>query len=123
MSVQYNKYGVKITSVRQTEGQHTWIFIPGGPGFASSYLLCLVNKLELAGHIVLLDFCGNDNTGDYLDYWFSIFVPTIKEFQHPVLVGHSFGGMIALMFPELEQILDGIILLNTSPKLWMSPQS
>ena len=35
------------------------------------------------------------------------------------MVGHSFGGMIPLLSPDLEQDLAGLVLLNTAPSLWL----
>ena len=36
-----------------------------------------------------------------------------------MLVGHSFGGMFPLLFPEIEPFLKGLIILNAAPTLWL----
>ena len=46
-------------------------------------------------------------------------MPMIKKFQNPILVGHSCGGQIPLLFNELENHLKGLVLLNSSPCLWL----
>lgn len=53
------------------------------------------------------------------DQWLDIFLPTIKRFDNPIIVCHSFGGMLLLLYPELENILSGLIILNSAPCLWL----
>jgi pimeloyl-ACP methyl ester carboxylesterase len=42
----------------------------------------------------------------------------LDRFEKPILIGHSFGGMLPLLFPALENKLSGLVLLNTAPSLW-----
>lgn len=42
-------------------------------------------------------------------------------FKNPIIIGHSFGSMIVMILPELQRILRGLIILNSSPKLWYNP--
>lgn len=126
----YDTNQVRYELVATHEGKpYNWLFFPGGPGGDSRYLLSLVNILELPGKTWFIDFPGNgDNLNgiseDYdFDRWFAIFLPTIKNFENPILVGHSFGGMFPLCFPELEEQLKGFVILNAAPSLWFEPQS
>lgn len=104
---------------------YNWLFFPGGPGANSSYLHSLTKQLKLSGNIWMIDLPGNgDNTANTseeydFDKWFDIFIPAIKKFPNPVLVGHSFGGMFPLLFPELEKLLKGFVILHSVPSLWL----
>ncbi|MCH9611435.1 MAG: hypothetical protein SP1CHLAM42_15260 [Chlamydiales bacterium] len=97
----------------------TWLFLPGGPGCHSSYFNSLVELLDLPGSVYLIDMPGN-GTDEEIDFncWFDLFLPMVKRFDNPILVGHSFGGMMPLLFPELEELLSGLVLLHSTPKLW-----
>ena len=108
----------------QTNGgePYNWLFFPGGPGADSSYLKSLVDSLELPGNVWLIDLPGNGGNVQVVedfDEWIELFPQIIKRFDRPVLVGHSFGGMFPLMFPELENDLEGFVILNSAPTLWM----
>ncbi len=99
-----------------------WLLFPGGPGADSSYLTSLTDLLQLSGNTWLIDLPGNGSHNiqkDGFDGWLKIFIPTVQRFQNPVLIGHSFGGSLAMMYPELEQILSGLILLSAPPCLWL----
>ncbi|MBX7067280.1 MAG: alpha/beta hydrolase [Parachlamydiales bacterium] len=107
----------------QSNGGHAinWLFFPGGPGADSSYLTSLVDCLDLPGNVWLIDLPGN---GDHVvdvdfDSWMEIFPKVIQKFQNPVLVGHSFGGMLPLLYPEMEEFLKGFVILNSAPSLWL----
>lgn len=122
----YDESGIRY-ELYQSNGNHTynWLFFPGGPGADSRYLKSLIDLLDLPGDIWLIDLPGNgDNLNtisesyDY-DEWYNIFMPMVKKFNNPVFVGHSFGGMFPLMFPELEKYLKGFVILNSAPSLWL----
>ena len=101
-----------------------WLFIPGGPGADSSYLLNLVHLLELPGNCWLIDFPGNGDHPAPIDYdfqqWFSLLVPVVKRFDNVIIVGPSFGGMLPLLLPELESLLKALVILNSAPSLWFT---
>lgn len=95
-----------------------WLFIPGGPGGDSSYFYELAVSLGLSGNTWLLDFPGNGSNhldGNDFEQWYDIFIPTLRKFENPIVVGHSFGGMFPLLFEELENVLSGFVILNSSP--------
>jgi pimeloyl-ACP methyl ester carboxylesterase len=102
-----------------------WLFIPGGPGCDSSSLLGLVGLLDLPGNIWLIDFPGNgDNIkgiSEHYDYnrWFECVIPMVKRFENPIIVGISFGGIITLLTPELEDYLKGVVILSSTPRIWL----
>ncbi|MBM3183815.1 MAG: alpha/beta hydrolase [Chlamydiae bacterium] len=121
----YDSNQVRYQLYQTNEGKpYNWLFLPGGPGLDSSYLQSLVDELELPGNVWLADFPGNgsnvqaDFSGNF-DQWFEFFPGIINQFDNPVLVGHSFGGMFPLLFPALESKLKGFVLLNSTPVLWL----
>ena len=103
-----------------------WLFFPGGPGVDSCYLTSLTDTLDLPGNVWHIDF---PNNGDNLikdkdiqdfDAWSSRYLlPIIKHFSNPVFVGHSFGGMIPLTNPLIEEPLKGLVLISSAPGVWL----
>ena len=110
----------------QTNGgkNYNWLFFSGGPGADSCYLRTLVDELHLPGNIWLIDLpgngsnCTNSDISDF-DFWVELFPRIVKQFDNPIVVGHSFGGMMTLRYPEFEEILKGCIILNSTPTLWL----
>jgi len=105
---------------------YNWLFLPGGPGVDSSYFSDLVESLSMPGNYWLIDLPMNgDNRrldqGESYDFdeWSRCFMSIVKQFDQPILVGHSFGGMFPLIHPELESLLKGYIILNSAPTVWM----
>lgn len=47
--------------VKSTPGKsvYNWLFLPGGPGIDSNYLLHLINELDIEGNCWLIDFLFN----------------------------------------------------------------
>lgn len=117
--------GVRYELYQTNAGQNlNWLFFPGGPGADSCYFHGLVDILNLPGNIWLIDLPGNGgnvlNEENYnYDKWLGLYLETIKKFQNPIHVGHSFGGMLPLLFEECEKILKGLVILNSAPSLWM----
>ena len=121
----YDQDQVRYELYQTNEGQnYNWLFFPGGPGADSSYLRSLVNELQLPGNVWLIDLPGNgsNTSGSYsddFDGWFELFPRLVKKFENPVVVGHSFGGILTLLSPELEGVLKGCVILNSAPVLWL----
>lgn len=122
----YDQNGVRYQLVNSNHNKNlNWIFIPGGPGCDSSSLLSLTQLLDLPGRTWLIDFPGNGNningiSADYkYDQWFEFVIPMVKRFENPIVVGVSFGGMITLLTPELEDYVKGVVILSSAPRLWL----
>lgn len=82
----------------------------------------LALELRLPGNTWLIDLPNNGSNQVHEEYdfdnWFELLLPLVNQFQNPILVGQSFGGMFPLMFPQLEELLKGFVILNSSPSLW-----
>jgi pimeloyl-ACP methyl ester carboxylesterase len=99
-----------------------WLFIPGGAGMDSSYLHDLIRLLKLPGKCWAIDFINNGrNIGKEIDFlnWKDYLVDLVKLFSNPIIVGHSFGAMLPLMTPALDDLLSGFVAINSSPVYWM----
>lgn len=121
----YDVDQVRYELHQTNEGKnYNWLFFPGGPGGDSCYLRSLIDELQLPGNVWLIDLPGNgSNTNssysDNYDFWFELFPRIVKQFDNPIVVGHSFGGMLPMLYPELEDTLKGCVILNSSPALWL----
>ncbi|MBY0528763.1 MAG: alpha/beta hydrolase [Rhabdochlamydiaceae bacterium] len=97
-----------------------WLFLPGGPGLGSESLILLCNLLRLPGTSWRVDLPGdgaNTTPNDYISFshWPSALIEAVSQFKRVVLVAHSTGGMYVLSLPELEGLLQGLILLDSAP--------
>lgn len=120
----YDANDVRYTLCQSNGGKAVnWLFLPGGPGADSSYLKSLIAELNLPGNVWLIDMPGNGNNDVKKPYdynsWIAIFPQVVTQFENPVLVGHSFGGMFPLLFPEMEKCLAGFVILNSAPSFWL----
>lgn len=106
----------RLRQVKSSEGITNWIFLPGGPGLGSESILPLLNILDLPGTFWLLDLPGDgSNTDGVFSKWPKALLESANQLDHVVLAAHSTGGMYALSLPELEPLLDGLVLLDSSP--------
>ncbi|WP_367274373.1 hypothetical protein [uncultured Legionella sp.] len=51
----YTDYGYRINPIKEDTG-YNWLFLPGGPGLGSQYLIEFSEQIKLPGAIKLLDF-------------------------------------------------------------------
>ncbi len=97
-----------------------WLFLPGGPGLGSESLLPLLDILKLSGSLWLLDLPGDgsnttSNNSEFFSKWPLALIEAVSQFDRVILVAHSTGGMYALSVPEIEDLLEGFILLDSAP--------
>lgn len=119
----FDENQVRYKLMESHEGKpYNWLFFPGGPGGDSCYFQLLTQHLKLPGNTWFLDLPGNGSNTcnipeDYdYDKWFDVFLPAVQKFANPIIVGHSFGAMFPLLYPELEKCLKGFVILNSSPR-------
>jgi pimeloyl-ACP methyl ester carboxylesterase len=112
----YSKYGYRINQISHAPG-FNWLFLPGGPGLGSEYLIDHCQKLKLTGTVTVLDFpmdgTNLNGTLNMLD-WQDGLKDLLRNFHHPILVTHSFSGMFVMNMPEIEKHLSGLVLMNTT---------
>ena len=123
-----DQFHTKYTKTQENAGSKiNWLYLPGGPGCGSDYMISLIENNHLPGTHWLVDLPENggtlegenyDPTYDFETKWAEAFLNIFNEFDHIVLVGHSFGGMYPLLFPEIESKLSGLVIMNATPKAW-----
>ncbi|MGH2612188.1 MAG: alpha/beta fold hydrolase, partial [Rhabdochlamydiaceae bacterium] len=55
------------------------------------------------------------NNYESFSHWSSALTEAVSQFKHVILVAHSTGGMYVLSTPEVENFLDGLVLLDSAP--------
>ena len=119
-AMHYDEDGVRYTQWRKGEGIN-WVLVPGGPGCDAKYMEGVAELLPDEGSVWLIDMPGNGtNQKSDKDYsnWLEIFPKVIESFENCIVIGHSFGGFLTMLSPELEHHLKGVVFLNTAPKHW-----
>lgn len=117
--------GFRLTPVKMgDEKAFNWFFLPGGPGFGSQAIADLADQLTLPGQVFLVDYPndGNNQLKEKVDFndWHNGLCQLVQGYKNVILVAHSFSGMLALSEPRLENMIKGLVLLNTSPSnRWM----
>ncbi len=119
----WTKSGVRLRLVNSNAGENiNWLFFPGGPGFDSDYLLMLTKDLPVPGSIWHVDLPGNgSNTVSdsyHFSSWRACLLEVVQSLPKVIFVGHSFSGLFALLYPELEAKLEGLVLMNSAPRSW-----
>jgi pimeloyl-ACP methyl ester carboxylesterase len=118
----YTPSGLRLRARAHRPGTIDWLFLPGGPGIGSESLHELVDALEVPGTCWMVDLPGDgSNTNppsspqDPFSVWPHVVVEAAQAVERPVFAGHSTGGMYLLSTPELEPLLEGLVLLSTAP--------
>lgn len=103
-----------------------WLFIPGGPGIDAQYFVSFISHLQMSGNYWLVDFPNNGSNicqpqadDTIFESWRDCLLHSTQLFEKPIIIGHSFGGMLPLFIPALEALLSGLILIGAAPTLWM----
>lgn len=119
-SMIYTASGVRMQNFHQADNSIHLIMIPGGPGMSADYLKSLLPLSDFSMNIWGMDLPGNgDNRVD--DECFAEWPFKIEEGLNAlqgtkILLGHSFGGMLMQINPKLDEMVDAMILLSTTPK-------
>lgn len=121
MSYLWTELNARLQLISTTKGaNYNWLFLPGGPGLGSESLHELTKLLHLPGTIWHLDLPGDGsnvtaNNAQSFSHWSQALVQATQALDNVILVAHSTGGMYALSTPELQDNLEGLVLMNSAP--------
>jgi pimeloyl-ACP methyl ester carboxylesterase len=122
IEVRWTPSGVRLRARTRRPGGLDWLFLPGGPGIGSESLHELVDAVGVPGTSWLVDLPGDGSNvdapgapADPYSVWPAVVVEAARAVERPVFTGHSTGGMYLLSTPELEPLLEGLVLLSTAP--------
>jgi pimeloyl-ACP methyl ester carboxylesterase len=105
-----------LTRVREGVGEH-WVFLPGGPGLGAECFRPLFDGWKTRANLWTLDYCRSKTPARWRDSVLDL----RGRLDRMILVGHSYGGMLLLMIPDLEEHLgdavNGWVFLDSSPSL------
>ena len=102
------------------------IFVHGAGGSSATWFMQLrglsndfhIVALELNGHGISPDRFEDNTTESYLADIYEI----VKQYEKPVLAGHSMGGALSQLFAlKHPEMISGIILIGTGAKLRVIP--
>jgi proline iminopeptidase len=100
------------------------IILHGGPGFDHTYLRPWLDPLSEVAQLVYVDErgCGRSTRHSYEYYQLGIMADDVValchalEIEHPLVLGQSFGGFLALTIAlRHPDFAAGIVLFDTSP--------
>ncbi len=106
----------RLTLAKETTGDNNVLMIPGGPGIDSDYLTNLAKDIEPNGKVWLVDL-PNNGTNEIAtangSTWMDDLLETVESVENPILVGHSYGGLMILKDARLNEKAKGFVLLDT----------
>ncbi len=118
-----SRYQAKLQCIKENDqATYQWIFLPGGPGLGSEYFSDFMQELKLPGSLWRIDLPGNGShrplmeTDLSLSLWRHALKDALSLFSAPILVAHSFGGMLFQSIEISDDLLKGVVLLSSSPK-------
>lgn len=97
-----------------------WIFMPGGPGLGSEALAGLTSLLKdnipgVIWHFDLPNDGSNTVQGKSISNWRSSLMEAVTALENVILVAHSTPAMYVQTMPELEEWLQGLVLIGSAP--------
>lgn len=110
----------RIELVQESSGTHpAWLLIPGGPGIGSAYLRELFHSIGVKGDVWTFDLIDPTNTppadGVVVEGWKSSLRQALERIGPAIVMGHSFGGMLALSTKGIETLSTALVLVDTAP--------
>ncbi len=91
------------------------LLIGGGPGMDPEYLLPMIQEIKGFGEIWAFSPPLPLTEEAVLDTWTLGLTQAVDKLKAPVIVGHSFGGMLALQAGIRAPACKGLILISTFP--------
>lgn len=118
----FTRSGVRLRRHSVRAGNLDWLLLPGGPGIGSESLEELAEAIEVPGTVWLMDLPGDGSNRnppgaavDPFSRWPHVVAEAADILPDAVFVGHSTGGMYLLATPELQDRIQGLVLLDTAP--------
>jgi proline iminopeptidase len=120
----FDVVGSGLDTSAKFEQRPTMIILHGGPGFDHSYLRPWLDPVSEVAQLVYVDQrgCGRSQRHTHEYYQLGIMADDIVllcqelRIEHPIVLGQSFGGFVALSIAHRHpEFASGIVLFDTSP--------
>lgn len=120
----FDVVGSELDAASGFRKKPTLIILHGGPGFDHTYLRPWLDPVSESAQLVYVDErgCGRSQRHTHEYYQLGIMADDIVLFcktldiEHPIILGQSFGGFVALSIAHRHpEFARGIILFDTSP--------
>ncbi len=114
------QHGARLLKIQSRDVSPNWLFLPGGPGLGSASLQGLSDKINLPGTLWNVDFPNDgdnllDDDSITLERWQQAVIEACQQFKEVYLIAHSFAGMLALTINQLDDLIQGLVLINSAP--------
>ena len=120
----FDVVGSSLNASQQFKQRPTMIILHGGPGFDHHYLRPWLDPVSEVAQLVYVDErgCGRSERHTHEYYQLGIMADDIValcealHIEHPIVLGQSFGGFVALSIAHRHpDFTSGIVLFDTSP--------
>ncbi|HCI82628.1 MAG TPA: hypothetical protein DHW02_23380 [Ktedonobacter sp.] len=120
----FDVVGSGLDAPQQFTQRPTMILLHGGPGFDHHYLRPWLDPVSEVAQLVYVDErgCGRSERHTHEYYQLGIMADDIValcealHIEHPIVLGQSFGGFVALSIAHRHpDFASGIVLFDTSP--------
>ena len=118
--------GIKTFYIKSGQGKDTIILLHGW-GQTHAFWKDAIEKLSMDYCVVSLDLPGFGESQEPTENWKLedyakfVYMFTIKlKISHPIIIGHSFGGRIALMYSSLHFPIKKLVLYSSGGLPYMS---
>ncbi len=120
----FDVVGSNLDAASKFRQKPTMIILHGGPGFDHTYLRPWLDPVGEIAQLVYIDErgCGRSERHTHEYYQLGIMADDIVHFcnalhiEHPIVLGQSFGGFVALSIAARHpDFASGIVLFDTSP--------
>ena len=120
----FDVVGSGLNASAKFEQRPTMSILHGGPGFDHSYLRPWLDPVSEVAQLVYVDQrgCGRSQRHTHEYYQLGIMADDIVllcqelQIEHPIVLGQSFGGFVALSIAHRHpEFASGIVLFDTSP--------
>lgn len=93
----------------------TFTFIPGGPGLNAKCFEKFAKQYLSDFRVLAITPSGKQKSK--MSLWVKDLEMALKLFPSDIVIGHSFGGMLALSSKKLPKLAKGLVLLSSAPNM------